>query len=83
MERDCWGHNRLREARERLGLTAKDAAAMVGVTPRTLRNWEEARTEPLLSAFLGAARAYGADADWLAGTDRQDKGRGCEGWQWS
>lgn len=70
MQEDWWEHNKLREARESLGLTAKDAAALVGVTPRTLRNWEEARTMPTFSAFLKAVRAYGANADWLAGVSQ-------------
>ena len=39
------------EARMRMGLSQQDFAALLGVSPRTLQDWEQGRREP-----TGAAR---------------------------
>lgn len=39
------------EARLRMGLSQQDFAALLGVSPRTLQDWEQGRREP-----TGAAR---------------------------
>lgn len=36
----------VRAIRERLGLSQSRFAAMIGVSPRTLQNWEQKRREP-------------------------------------
>jgi transcriptional regulator with XRE-family HTH domain len=38
--------DRIRQARERLGLTQQDVAAAVGVSLRTFGNWERGETVP-------------------------------------
>jgi putative transcriptional regulator len=38
--------NRIVAMRERTGLTQKDFAALVGVSSKTLENWEQGRRQP-------------------------------------
>lgn len=59
---------RIREARERAGLTQQQVAAEIGVSLRTVGNWERGETVPLnrfarLEAVLGERLRPGAPAD--------------------
>ena len=38
--------NSIRALREKTGLTQKEFSAMIGVSVRTLQNWEQGRREP-------------------------------------
>jgi len=39
-------------ARERLGLSQREMAALMGISPRTLQNWEQGQREPHQSAKM-------------------------------
>ena len=51
----------LRGHRERLGVTAKDKAALLGVSVQTLANWESGKTKPRASQLetIAATRKLG------------------------
>ncbi|MBS1984581.1 MAG: helix-turn-helix transcriptional regulator [Bdellovibrionales bacterium] len=49
--------NRLREARQRRGLSAKQLAALVGVSPTTYREWEYGRSIRDAKVYAKLARA--------------------------
>ncbi|RYH42944.1 MAG: helix-turn-helix transcriptional regulator [Alcaligenaceae bacterium] len=55
---------RLRQERDRLGLSQPDMAALGGVKPRTYQDWE--RGVAVVSAeFLSAANAHGIDVSYV------------------
>jgi len=52
--------------RERLALSASDFAALVGVSPLTIYNWEKGKTKPQAAQLekLAAARGLGKREAW-------------------
>jgi transcriptional regulator with XRE-family HTH domain len=60
---------RLRELRQRCGLTQTELADRAGVPMRTLQNWEYARRTMLLEAAVRLAAALGVSVGVLAGTE--------------
>ena len=57
---------RFRAAREACNLTLGEAARVIGVDARTLRSWEDGRTEPRLYKFIAMLDLYHVSADALA-----------------
>ena len=58
--------DRLRKAREELGLSQKDMAATLGVARNTIGNYELGATEPSAATLRAWARACQVPAEWLA-----------------
>ncbi len=57
--------NRLKEVREELGLSIKEASAKIGVTPKTLKKWENEFTNINLRYLRGIHKVYGAKINYL------------------
>ena len=49
--------------------TKDEFAAMLGVTRRTVQNWQNGKTELPLSKLLMLAKAWGCSTDYLLGLD--------------
>lgn len=66
---------KLREMRERAGLSQQEAAMAVGRTPACLSNWERGYREPGLNEACLLADAYHCSLDELAGheTNREQR----------
>ena len=58
---------RFQELRLKKGLSQSQLARAAGVPVSTLKNWEQGRREPLLSAAYRLAKALGVSLDELAG----------------
>lgn len=65
-----FGH-RLRDARERAGLTQGELAAVLGVDRNTVGRAELGRTAPSAATVAAWARACGVSADALLGLERR------------
>ena len=50
---------RLKNLREKAGLTVPDVAEKVGVTPTTIYDWESTKTQPKISVLPKLAEALG------------------------
>lgn len=55
---------RLKKVRDDLGLTQKDMAARIGVSPRTWQSWERAEYYPTAEALQHLA-IQGTDVNWV------------------
>lgn len=60
---------RLRMLRERAGLSQSELAKAANVPTASLKNWEQGRREPLLSALVALADALKVTLDMLAGRE--------------
>ena len=60
---------RLKEARELRGWTIAEAANMIGITARTLSDWEAGKTAPRMNRLMKAAGVYGVAVIWLINGD--------------
>jgi transcriptional regulator with XRE-family HTH domain len=56
---------RLRDTREKRGLSATDLARLTGVTPAAVSNWENKGTEPQSKALNAIAATLGVTKEWL------------------
>ena len=56
---------RLIEMRESLGMTQKELAIKLGITPTRLNYWEKGKREPDMLYIKALAEALGVTADWL------------------
>jgi len=73
MEFDSALHTRLKEARELRGWNVAEAANMIGVTQRTLAEWEAGKKAPRMNRLMKAAGVYGVAVIWLInGSDDLD-----------
>lgn len=62
--------DRMQKAREAAGIsTAIDMAGRMGVSERTIRNWEQGSTEPKRPAVIAYASITGVPLWWLAGEE--------------
>jgi transcriptional regulator with XRE-family HTH domain len=61
--------DRLRKARRTAGLSVDVMAHELGVTDRTVQNYESDRTPPKRSALLAYAQLTGVPLWWLEGDD--------------
>jgi transcriptional regulator with XRE-family HTH domain len=58
---------RLKEARDRKGITQTYAAKMLGITNTALSNYERGFRDPDTDLLNKFARFYGVSSDWLLG----------------
>ena len=58
-----------KSAREGLGLSLKDAAAAIGVTPVTLSKWERGITKPTVTPLIRMHVLYGVPVSKLVGIE--------------
>lgn len=56
---------RLRDAREKAGLTQERAAKLIKVSMRTLQRWERGMYEPPIGALRAMARHYKSTTDYF------------------
>jgi transcriptional regulator with XRE-family HTH domain len=59
--------DRLRKAREHVGLTQVELAAGIGISRASVVNYETGRFEPGRPVLLSWALRCGVDYEWLAG----------------
>ena len=57
----------LREARERKGMTQRQAAAMAGISTSTIQRLESNRSMPSLEKISVLATVYGVHIEWILG----------------
>lgn len=69
MRFDSAFHDRLRESRELRGWTVAQAANMIGITARTLSDWEAGKKAPRMNRLMKAAGVYGVAVIWLINGD--------------
>ena len=60
---------RIKEARNRVGLTQKQVAGIVGVSEQTVRYWEMGRSKPSPEYLVELADYCDVTTDWLLGRD--------------
>jgi transcriptional regulator with XRE-family HTH domain len=53
--------DRLKDLRERAGVTQRELAARAGLGQKTISNWEQGISEPVWSNVLALAKALGLD----------------------
>lgn len=58
---------RLRQARESLGLTQEQAAVLCDVTKRSIQNWERGQNKMSARGLMGLAKGLRVSSDWLLG----------------
>lgn len=63
---------RLKDARNASGLNQKEAAARLGVSIGTYRNWEQGRVVMNGEQLVSAARLFNTNVDYLLMTDSPD-----------
>ena len=75
--------NRLRECREKAGLSQKYVAITLGVKPPSVSNWERGKTEPTPDNMMKLADIYGVSVDYLLGRseERADKNDNGDIWE--
>lgn len=56
-------------ARERVGKTQADVAALIGTDASHVAHWESGRRDPSLSNVIALADAFGCSIDSLVGRD--------------
>jgi transcriptional regulator with XRE-family HTH domain len=62
--------DRLRKAREHGGLEQTELAALMGISVRSIRNYEAGRTTPRRPQLIAWAFATGVSLEWLEGDVR-------------
>ena len=63
-----WTGGRIREIRKSKGMSGRELAKQVGITPTTLSHYETGKTIPPYDVFFNIANALGEkDILWLAG----------------
>lgn len=63
---------RLREAREKAGLSGREVCRKLSLSKSAVSNWELGKTEPSTEQLRAVADLYVVSADWLLGrTDEQ------------
>lgn len=58
---------RLKQLREKKGVTQKDVADAIGITAQTIMAYESGRRKPPLDIAAKLAKYFGASLDWLCG----------------
>ena len=65
---------RIKKARQDTGFTQKETATETGIPRSTLANYESGRTEPDIETLGKLIDFYGADANWILGTGKKNRG---------
>jgi transcriptional regulator with XRE-family HTH domain len=60
----AWSH-RLKEAREKKGLTQEQLGEITSISPQSISNWETGQHQPKLTDFQVIADATGVEAPWI------------------
>ena len=68
---------RIRQLREKSGMTKKDFAAFTGIAYITLYNYEREKTVPGADMLFRIASATGCSVDWLIGLKEEEKDAKC------
>ena len=71
LEMDFEG-NRIKELREKHGISQKELAEMLHVAPPSVSNWEHGKTKPTKANVEILAKLFGVSTDYLLGRDRDD-----------
>ncbi|MDP7669517.1 MAG: helix-turn-helix domain-containing protein, partial [Alphaproteobacteria bacterium] len=58
--------NRIKQARERVGLSQTRLAALIGLRQPTVSDWERDEVEPTRANLRAAAGQLGVSPNWLA-----------------
>lgn len=61
---------RLKDLRDRDGVSREAVARQMGVSAMTIRNWEKGDTEPSASQVRALAELFGVSADYILGGAR-------------
>lgn len=69
MERDFM-LDRIKELRERHGISQKELAEMLRISPPSVSNWEHGKTKPTKANLQILAQLFGVSVDYLMGMDR-------------
>ena len=67
----AWLGNRLRESRQKAGLTLEASAEALGVVRQAISKWERGDTYPTTDRLEKAAELYGVSVDWLFGQEKR------------
>lgn len=59
--------SKMRQIREKRGISFEMAAAHVGVTRATISNWEDGRVDPPFSKIIKLAKYYDVDINEFTG----------------
>ena len=61
---------RLKQLRQKKGLTQQEIAELLGVKRNTYSDWENGKTEPNFEMILKLADLFEVSLDWLFGRDK-------------
>lgn len=61
---------RLKQLRQKKGLTQQEIAELLGVKRNTYSDWENGKTEPNFETLLKLADLFEVSLDWLFGRDK-------------
>lgn len=61
---------RLKQLRQKKGLTQQEIAELLGVKRNTYSDWENGKTEPNFEMVLKLADLFEVSLDWLFGRDK-------------
>ena len=64
----------MKAERARLGLSAEEAAAKIGVHYNSLLRWESGETEPVLENLEKMSQLYGCSVEYLLGQTNRRNG---------
>ena len=62
--------DRLKRARETLGITQSELSETLGVEPTTVSRWEGGQSHPAPKRIKAIARALNRSVDWLVGLEK-------------
>jgi transcriptional regulator with XRE-family HTH domain len=63
-------YKKLRELRDKRGLTQADAARQLGIAPTTYASYEQGKREPDDATKMNIAKLYGVTVDYLLGINQ-------------
>ena len=61
---------RLKEARQKSGMTQREAARLIGVSMSRIADWEAGNTKPRIEKLPLIAWVYNVSLDWLLGVEK-------------
>lgn len=65
-------HEKLRELREKNGISQADVAKRLNVAPATISGYERGERTPSLETMLGLSYIYNCSVDYLLGKKQED-----------
>lgn len=63
--------SRLKESREALGVSQRQAAELIGVTENTVYRYEAGKVAPSNTTLKAIAQVYGKSAEWFLGENQR------------